>query len=336
MATPKKSIKVKQPPVMFNQTQKLIQEVQSKTNAKVICYWMSSRGSICNDDVNVLHELLEIVGPQENVFMFIKSNGGNVQAALRIVHLLRHYSKNLTALIPLEAASSATLISLGADNIHMGPLAYLTAIDSSLTHDLSPLDRDNRRVSVSQDELMRIRRLWNESALEHHGNPYTDMFKYIHPLVIGALDRSSSLSIKICQEILSYHITDKEKAEKLSKHLNYDYPSHSYPITYKEADRLGLKVSQLDAELNSLLFDLNHIYSEMAQPALTDFDETNYHDNEILNIIESDSIQFHYQNDKDWNYIKEERRWQSLNNESCWRKVELVGGKEKIDKFHVA
>ena len=35
----------------------------------------------------------------------------------------------------------------------MGPLAYLTAVDTSLTHELSPVDRGNDRVSVSLDEL---------------------------------------------------------------------------------------------------------------------------------------------------------------------------------------
>jgi hypothetical protein len=41
----------------------------------------------------------------------------------------------------------------------------------------------------------------------------------------------------------------------------------------------------------------------MAQKALTDYDENNYHDNEILNILEASCTQIYYQNDKDWNYI---------------------------------
>ncbi|MEL6288174.1 MAG: hypothetical protein AAFQ35_05270, partial [Pseudomonadota bacterium] len=258
------------------------------------------------------------------------------EAALRIVHLIRENIGALNALVPLECASAATIVALGADEIQMGPLAHLSAIDSSLRHDLSPIDEiDNSRVSVSQDELSRIVRLWNTDARDHHANPYTDIFKHIHPLVVGAIDRSSSLSMKICREVLGYHIADDARCQSISQNLNSDYPSHSYPITSREAERLGLPITRLDDGVNDMLLELNELYSEMAQKALTDFDAQNYHDNEILNIIEADGVQVFYQNDKDWNYIKEERRWQPLNDESSWRIIELLDGEKRQSNFHI-
>ncbi len=326
----------KQPPLLFDDTQAIVGSLEERTGTKMLCYWTSDRGSVCDNDVVALYELFEKIGASEKVGLFIKSRGGDVEAALRIVNLIREYSRQVIAYIPLECASAATMISLGADLIQMGPLAHLTAIDSSLRHDLSPIDeRDNRRVSVSQDELSRLAKLWQDNAKEHHGNPYSDIFKYIHPLVIGAIDRSSSLSIKVCKEILSYHIADLQECERISNHLNSDYPSHSYPITMKEAQRIGLRVEPLSKDLNRLLLNLNELYSEMAQKAITDYDENNYHDNEILNIIESTGVQIYYQNDKDWNYIKEERRWQSLNDDSSWRKVEFVNGEKSKSILHI-
>ncbi len=327
---------VKEPPILFSQTQDIIQRLNQLTNRKFICYWTSHRGSVCDNDVVALYELLEKTNDTERGGIFIKSNGGDLEAALRIVNLLREKFKDLVAYIPLECASAATMICLGANEIHMGPLAYLTAIDSSLRHDLSPIDEtSNRRVNVSQDELSRLIKLWNGTSKEHHGNPYEEIFKYVHPLVIGAIDRSSSLSIKVCKEILSYHIEDEDKCIEISTHLNSDYPSHSYPITAHEAARIGLNIKILDDEINKCLLDISELYSEMAQKALTDFDEYNYHDNEILNIIESDNVQVFYQNDKDWNYLKEERRWQNLNDESSWRKIELVKNKQIKSTLHI-
>ena len=212
-----------------------------------------------------LYEIFKYIGRSEDIALFIKSNGGDVEASLRLVNLMREYNTRVHALVPLESASAATMIALGADEIQMGPLAHLTAIDSSLVHDMSPIDeRNNRRVSVSQDELARIVSLWNANSREHHGNPYTDIFQYIHPLVVGAIDRSSSLSIKICKEILSFHIKDEAECDRISKLLNSDYPSHSYPITTREAQRIGLKVSSLEPKVNDLLLVLNALYSEMA------------------------------------------------------------------------
>jgi hypothetical protein len=327
---------VKEPPLLFSSTQEIIKTLSDLTGRKIICYWTSSRGQVCDNDVIALYEILEKIGGSDKAGLFIKSGGGDVEAALRIVNLLRERYNNLVAYIPLECASAATMICLGANEIQMGPLAHLTAIDSSMRHDLSPIDEtDNRRVSVSQDELSRLVGLWNASAKDHHGNPYTDIFKYVHPLVIGAIDRASSLSIKICQEILSYHIDDKDECLRISTHLNSDYPSHSYPITAREATAIGLNIKTLDKQINDKLLDISELYSEMAQKALTDFDEFNYHDNEIVNIIEAEEIQIFYQNDKDWNYIKEERRWQSLNDESSWRKIETLEGEQVKSTLHI-
>ncbi len=327
---------VKQPPLLFDQTQSLIVKLERQIHSKLLVYWTSDRGSVCDNDVVALYEIFKHMGTSEDLSVFIKSNGGDGEAALRIVNLMREYNQRVHALVPLESASAATLIALGADDISMGPLAHLTAIDSSLVHDMSPIDeRNNRRVSVSQDELARIVSLWNANAREHHGNPYTDIFQYIHPLVVGAIDRSSSLSIKICQEILSFHIKDEAECQRISRLLNSDYPSHSYPIMTQEARRLGLQVSTLDPKVNDMLLELNALYSEMAQKALTDFNEYNYHDNEIINIHEARGLQVYYQNDKDWNYIQAERRWQTLNDESSWRVIKQVKGQQVRSTLHI-
>ncbi len=334
--TPLDRKSIKQPPLLFDDTQSIIAALENQIGRKLLVYWTSDRGSVCDNDVVALYEIFKHIGSSEDIALFIKSNGGDVEASLRLVNLMREYNKRVHALVPLESASAATMIALGADEIQMGPLAHLTAIDSSLIHDMSPIDeRNNRRVSVSQDELARIVALWNANAQDHHSNPYTDIFQYIHPLVVGAIDRSSSLSIKICKEILSFHIKDEVECDRISKLLNSDYPSHSYPITMREAKRVGLKVSALDPKVNDLLLELNGLYSEMAQKALTDFNESNYHDNEIINIHEARGVQIYFQNDKDWNYIQAERRWQTLNDESSWRKVERVKNKKVKSVLHI-
>jgi hypothetical protein len=267
-----------------------------------------------------LYEILEKCGRQEIVYLFIKSDGGNGQASLRMVNLLRQYCDRLVALVPLECASAATMITLGADEILMGPMAYLTSVDTSLTHELSPVDRDNDRVSVSLDELTRVISLWRTEQADSRENAYKTLFQYVHPLVIGAVDRAESLSIMLCKELLGYHIQDEEMIERIARTLNSRYPSHSFPILFEEAQAVGLKVSRMPAEINTHLLELNAMYSEMGQKATTDFDEIRSHSNEILDIWESAGIQVYYQQDKDWFYRTEERRWTTLNDNSSWRR----------------
>jgi Serine dehydrogenase proteinase len=326
---------LKTPPILFERTQKTIRQIESKLGEPFITYWNSPDGSICANDVTGLFGLLRNLGKVRRLSLFIKSDGGSGQASLRMVHLLRQFVGQLTALVPLECSSAATMLALGADRILMGPLAHLSAVDTSLTHDLSPIDRDNDRVSVSQDELHRVVRLWQEEADTKDSNPYQSLFAYVHPLVIGAVDRSSALSTKLCEEILSYHLKDKKKAKRISNILNSEYPSHSYPITLREARRIGLKTEPLGEDVNQLLFELHETYAEMGQRASTDFDERNSHNNSILNIIEGKGLQIFFQNDKDWHYRIEERRWVTLNDKSCWRKAELINGKIAASIFHI-
>jgi hypothetical protein len=335
MATQTKN-KEKQPPILFEKTQGIIKQVNKLLGGTLVTYFNNPRGSVCHDDVLALFELLEKIGHQEKIYLFIKSSGGNGQASLRIVNLLRQYCKEVVAVIPLECASAATMITLGANEIQMGPMAYLTSVDTSLTHSLSPIDRDNDRVSVSLDELNRVVKLWQAQGSDKSENPYQQLFQHVHPLVIGAVDRAESLSIMLCKELLAYHIEDEKEAENIAATLNSKYPSHGYPILIEEAKRIGLKVNHLNPEINTLLLELNELYSEMGQRATTDFDDTHAHGNEILNIWESTGVLVYYQQDKDWFYRTEERRWISLNDNSSWRRMAKNGGKVEKSILHIA
>ena len=330
-------IKHKEPPILFDRTQAIITKLSSILNAPIIAYWNSFRGGVCHNDVVVLYDILESIGKQEKIYLFINSSGGNGRSSSRMVNLIRQYTDKIIALVPLECASAATMLAIGADEIQIGPLGYLTAVDTSLTHDLSPLDRDNNRVSVSLDELNRTVKLWEEHATKNDvaTNPYQFLFSHVHPLVIGAVDRAESLSIMLCEEILSTHMNDKGKIKEIANTLNSKYPSHAYPIMYDESKKIGLNVTRMEKNVNTLLLDLHKIYSEMGQRATVDYDEKNSHSNEILNIHETSNNQIFFQNDKDWFYRAEERRWITLNDNSSWRKICEINGKITKTILHV-
>lgn len=328
--------KIKQPPVLFAKTQAVIEKVSRLVGGPLITYWNNPRGSVCASDVVALNEVLERIGHHETIYLFIKSDGGSGQVSLRFVNLLRQHCRRLVALVPLECASAATMITLGADEIQMGPTAFLTAVDTSLNHALSPVDRDNDRVSVSLDELNRVIRRWRSEQHDSTENPYKNLFSYVHPLVIGAVDRAESLSVMLCRELLAYHIADEKQAHEIAATLNSKYPSHSYPILLNEAAKIGLKVASLRSDVNALLLELNRLYSEMGQKATTDFDEIRAHGNEILNILEGKNFQVFYQHDKDWFYRSEERRWITMNDNSSWRRIERAGQKLRRSIMYVA
>jgi hypothetical protein len=326
------TLEIHRPPVLYDRTQPIIERLEAALGGPFVSYWVSSKASMSHDDVAALDHVLRgarAAGELDRVFLFIKSDGGAGTAALRMANILRHWARRLTALVPLDAASAATMLALAADEIHIGPLGYLSAVDTSIRHPLSPLNHVNDRVSVSHDELVRVVRLWREQEQETSENPTENpwgaLFEHVHPLAIGAVDRASSLSIKLCTEILSYHFTDHSRAAEIARVLNADYPAHGYPITLREAQRIGLRALPLDPEVDELLIQLGQVYAEMGQRADTDFDPRNYHSNEIRKIIETRALQLYYQVDAKWHYIETERRWTSLNDRSSWREIRELG-----------
>lgn len=312
----------KQPPILFAETQNTISKIEQLLNAPLITYYNSNAGSVCENDAIAFYRLLK--GKKfKKLYFCIKSDGGSSIAALKIVSILRTHCDELIVLIPSNCASAATMIALGANKIMMSPLGYLTSVDTSLTHELSPRTRTNDLVSVSMNELDRVIKLWKDNEKSIDENPYNTLYEYIHPLVFGAVDRATSLSLKICSEILQYHYQDEKKIKLISEKLNSAYPTHDYPILLREAKEIGLNAEKMDEHLCDILDRLNELYAEMGQRTFTDYDQNNYHDNNIANIIEIKGSQVYYQIDKDWFYRTEEQRWIVLNDESSWRKNEF-------------
>ncbi len=329
------SVAALKPPMLFDRTQSLIEQIESLTGGPLVTYWNARGGSISDSDVLALYGVLSDFSPAKRLSLFIKTYGGSGQVSLRIINVLRQFADHLTVMVPLECASAGTILALGANSIKMGPLGHLSAVDTSITHDLSPLDRDNQRVKVSQDELDRAARLFQGNRPCKSANAYDTLFRHVHPLVIGAVDRASALSTRLCREILSYHMDDTAKAESISHTLNAGYPTHGYPITLLEARKIGLPAEPLPDAQNRALLALNALYAEMGQSAMTDFDDSHAHDASILTILEGKGRQIFFQHEKDWRYRTEERRWITMNDRSSWRKAERAGDGVTVSNYPI-
>ena len=117
---------LKKAPVLVTQTQAAIKRISQRLGGPLLCYWISVNGSICHNDVVAMNEILKGQKKVRQLYVFIKSDGGSGQASLRLVNLLRRKCERLVVLAPLNCESAATMLALGADEIQMGPLAFLT------------------------------------------------------------------------------------------------------------------------------------------------------------------------------------------------------------------
>lgn len=72
-------------------------------------------------------------GDKDNILLIINSAGGRIEPAYLISKCCKEYAKEkFIVSIPRRAKSAATLIALGADEIHMGPLSEIGPIDPQM------------------------------------------------------------------------------------------------------------------------------------------------------------------------------------------------------------
>lgn len=250
-------------PYNWVQTQDAILKLEEMTQSRVIVYWVHPRASITDDDAEILYKHLHLMGRQEKITLVITAPGGMGVASLKIARLLRSYCGKLEVMVPHRAASAATILALAGERIVMTPLGALSPIDTSLQHPLNPAC-GNQPVSVELQEIQHFLRLVRRESNQdgevkvYPVNSVELLSKHVHPVVLGAMERSSSFSRRLASDVLRLHEKDEAKIARIVDALTDDYPSHAYPISVDEAKRLGISAERADVELEQVLWEIEN------------------------------------------------------------------------------
>lgn len=313
---------IRHPPLLWHETQKILRELEKKLNGPVLYFFTGKDASIDDDDVKYFYTHLRKIGRRDKLYFVLVSHGGSGESAWRIACLLRNFCRELIIVLPEVAASAATILTLAADKIVMTPLAYLTAVDTSIFHPLNPKDRNKKPIYVELDEVNRAIQLLTEKTPSHSNTHeiYKTIFQYIHPVALGAIARSTNLSEMLCSDImnLQQHPPDAAWKQRIIKRLNTTYPSHTYPIPRHKAKELGLNVVYTDAVLDDLLGTLLTLSVRLTKSIPTYLDNSTIHIESISTIIESQNLRYYLHHIlqkrldvilKDWLTFKDEHHW---------------------------
>ncbi len=224
--------------------QKLIVKIEKMRNSRVIL--LVHRQESMNllgfpivryIDINDSEEVIRAIhmtDPDMPIDIVLHTPGGLVLASYQIAHALRLHRAKVTAFVPHYAMSGGTLIALAADEIVMGEHSVLGPVDPQLGEfPAVSLVRlvENKPIADIDD------RSW---ILADIGK------KAIHQL----------------REQIKFLLGDKyseEKAGELARILTEGKWTHDYPITYAEAQKLGLPVVK---EIPSEFYQLMGLYPQ--------------------------------------------------------------------------
>lgn len=170
-----------------------------------------------HDSEEVLRAI-RLTDPEMPIDLVLHTPGGLVIASLQIARAILQHKGKVTAIIPHYAMSGGTLIALAADEILMSREAVLGPVDpqigqypaASLVKVVSnkPIEKVDDQTLILADQGEKAIRQLRES---------------VEKLLRGRMPGN--------------------KVKELSKLLSEGHWTHDYPITYDEAQRLGLPVS---------------------------------------------------------------------------------------------
>jgi hypothetical protein len=69
MPSAKRRRRIKTPPLLYERSQTVLAQIQKRVRGTFLSYWTSTSGSVCDNDVMAMYELLQHVGPQEEAFV---------------------------------------------------------------------------------------------------------------------------------------------------------------------------------------------------------------------------------------------------------------------------
>ena len=161
--------------------------------------------------------------------------------------------------------------TIAADELVMSPFSVLGSVDPTTQHPLLPKDSDGRTIPTSVQDLKHCIEFVREQLGESYSKQnlalvVSELFKYINPLALGALEQSYNLARLITRKVLKTHRKplSKEQIDSIVEALSGQYFSHSFLISRAEVEAdLKLSVTKPDEELLELMLKFEDYYVDL-------------------------------------------------------------------------
>jgi len=195
-----------------------------------IVFLYDENESISTFHSNRIYQAVKDLDKKKNILMVIQSSGGQIEPAYLISKTCKRLCKKKFVIsIPRRAKSAATLISLGANELHMGLLSELGPIDPQF---------NGFPASGLANAMEKIA----EMACRFPGS--SDLFaKYLTDNLdikdLGYFERINESAAQYAERLLKgKKLPEPWSEESLSNHLTNHYKDHGFVIDSDEATSL--------------------------------------------------------------------------------------------------
>src|SRR5512139_1374657 len=225
--------------LLENARQKLIAALEKKRGSRLIVLvhrqeTMSLLGFpvfryINIEDSEEIIRAIQMTDPGIPIDLVLHTPGGLELASYQIAHAIKHRPGRVTVHVPHYAMSGGTLIALAADDIVMGDHAVLGPVDPQI----------GEYPAASLVKLVQTK-------------PVADIDDRTWILADVGRKALDQLREQLTQLLLEHF--PPERAAELARTMSEGRWTHDFPITFEEAQALGLRVSKgLPGELYQLM-----------------------------------------------------------------------------------
>lgn len=264
-----------------NERLQLMQELENERGSRVLVYITGDRRGletkISADIFPFILEHLTRMGFQEKIDLYLYSTGGITMAGYGLVNLIREFCDSFNVIVPFKALSCATLIALGADEIIMTKMGQLSPIDPSVSSPFNPQVSIPGPPGATQVPPLNVEDVigYLDFASKHLGldedkslmaRVFDRLSQEVHPLAIGAVGRRREQISFLAGTLLSSHIEDEDRVNRIVETLIRGRFSHDYLISRKEAKEvLELPIPDVPSELAEKIVGLYSAYDSILQ-----------------------------------------------------------------------
>ena len=186
--------------------------------------------SISSFHSNKIYQAAKDLNKEKDILMIIQSAGGNIEPAYLISKTCKRLSKSkFNVVIPRKAKSAATLICLGANELHMGLLSELGPIDPQFGG-FPALGLSNAMEKVAEMSEK------YPKASDMFAKYLTDNINIQH---LGLFERINESATQYASRLLDgKEFPEGNTSKSLADHFTNHYKDHSFVIDADEAATL--------------------------------------------------------------------------------------------------
>lgn len=230
------------------------------SKAYEILFLYDNQKSISESMADKIYEAIPAQN-QKPILLILHSKGGEIEPAYLISKTCKENSSKFVVAIPRKAKSAATLISMGASEIHMGSMSELGPIDPQFGG-LPALG-----LTSSLDSLAKV-------VTKHPKS--SEMFasflaQKLDLRILGYFERVSESAMQYANRLLAGRKFPME-IDEIAKNFVYEYKDHSFVIDKEEATKFlgdSIKVNSseylLANDIHQFMSKLNIIAGVLRQ-----------------------------------------------------------------------